>query len=149
MNSKHSKPKEIPHFESEDEEREFWSTHDATEYLDLSKAQRVRFPNLKPSTKTISLRLPEIMLEDIRVEAHRRDIPYQSLIKVWLSERLDVEVRAHKSDASGDLGDKRTRYKRTRGAVSRAASTVAGTNLSQSKRAKSGQSKKHKKTGSD
>jgi predicted DNA binding CopG/RHH family protein len=83
--------KSIPKFESEDEEQAFWATHDSTEYLDWDQAERVIFPRLKPSTKTISLRLPESMLNQIRVLANKRDIPYQSLIKVFLQERLDAE----------------------------------------------------------
>lgn len=78
--------KQIPHFASEDEERKFWDTHDSTEYIDWSKAKRVSFPNLKPSSKTISLRLPEALLDTIKIEANRRDIPYQSYIKMKLSE---------------------------------------------------------------
>jgi len=85
-----SKP--IPKFQSEDEEREFWATHDSTEYLDWEQAERVIFPNLKPSTKTISLRLPESMLSELRQLAHKRDVPYQSLIKMFLRERIDKEL---------------------------------------------------------
>lgn len=85
-----SKP--IPKFQSEDEEREFWATHDATEYLDWERAERAIFPNLKPSTKTISLRLPESMLSELRQLAHKRDVPYQSLIKMFLRERIDKEI---------------------------------------------------------
>lgn len=86
-----SKFKEIPKFTSEAEERTFWETHDSSEYLDWNKAKAARFPNLKPSTKTISLRLPESLLDRIKIEANKRDMPYQSLIKVWLAE--DVEER--------------------------------------------------------
>jgi predicted DNA binding CopG/RHH family protein len=77
----------IPKFRSEAEERKFWESHDSTAYLDWSKAEAVRLPNLKPSTKSISLRLPVDLLERIKVEANRRDVPYQSLIKVWLKEK--------------------------------------------------------------
>ena len=80
--------KPVPRFRSEAEERRFWETRDTTEYLDWSKAQRVRFPNLKPSTKAISLRLPLSLLERIKIEANKRDVPYQSLIKTWLAEKL-------------------------------------------------------------
>jgi predicted DNA binding CopG/RHH family protein len=79
--------KSIPKFRSEAQERKFWETHDSTNYLDWSKATRARFPNLKPSTKSISLRLPVALLERIKVEANRRDVPYQSLIKIWLQEK--------------------------------------------------------------
>lgn len=85
-------PKQIPKFKNEDEEREFWATHDSTEYLDWEKAQPVVFPKLKPSTKTISLRLPESMLNKIRLLANKRDVPYQSLIKMFLQERIDQEL---------------------------------------------------------
>ena len=80
--------KSIPDFKSEAQEREFWKTHDSTDYLDWSKAERVRFPNLKLSTQAISIRLPVSLLEQIKIEANKRDVPYQSLIKVWLSEKL-------------------------------------------------------------
>ena len=81
--------KPIPKFKTEAEEREFWETHDSIEYVDWSKAQRVRFPHLKPSTQAISLRLPLSLLEQIKVEANRRDVLYQSLIKVWLAEKAE------------------------------------------------------------
>ena len=80
--------KPIPVFADEAEERRFWETHDSTEYLDWSKAERVRFPRLKPSTTAISIRLPVGLLERIKVAANRQDVPYQSLIKVWLAERV-------------------------------------------------------------
>lgn len=83
-----TKLKRIPKFESEAEEREFWETHDTTEYFDSAKMIRARFPNLKPSTRSISLRLPISLLDSIRIEANKRDVPYQSLIKIWLSEKL-------------------------------------------------------------
>jgi predicted DNA binding CopG/RHH family protein len=79
--------KPVPKFRSEAQERKFWETHDSTAYFDWSKAKTARFPNLKPSTKSISLRLPIDLLERIKVEANRRDVPYQSLIKVWLKEK--------------------------------------------------------------
>jgi predicted DNA binding CopG/RHH family protein len=82
------KPRPIPKFRSEKEERRFWETHDTTDYFDSGKMVRARFPNLKPSTQSISLRLPLSLLEAIRIEANKKDVPYQSLIKVWLSERL-------------------------------------------------------------
>lgn len=86
------KLKKIPIFNNEDEEREFWTTHDSTEYVDWSKAERVIFPNLKPSTETISLRLPEMLLSDIKTLANKMDIPYQSLMKLFLSERVKKEL---------------------------------------------------------
>lgn len=84
-----SKPtKTIPRFASEAEERAFWEKHDSTDYLDWSKARRVVLPNLKPTTRTISLRLPQHLLDSIKAAANARDVPYQSLIKVWLQEKL-------------------------------------------------------------
>ena len=83
--------KPIPIFRSEDEEREFWATHDTTDYIDWSRARWVTFPNLKPSTETISLRLPAALLADLKILANRRDVPYQSLLKVFLAERLNHE----------------------------------------------------------
>lgn len=82
--------KTIPKFQSEAEERKFWETHDSTEYLDWSKAERVRLPNLKPSSTAISLRLPNGLLERIKIAANKRDVPYQSLIKTWLAEKLEL-----------------------------------------------------------
>ncbi len=84
------KRKSIPPFKSEAEERAFWESHDSTDYVDWSRAERVRFPNLKPSTKAISLRLPVDLLERIKIAANKRDVPYQSLIKVWLAEKVDA-----------------------------------------------------------
>lgn len=87
------KLKEIPKFENEDEERKFWATHDSTDYFDWDKAERVIFPNLKMTTRTISLRLPVSMLERLKVAANKRDVPYQSLIKMFLKDRLDQEIK--------------------------------------------------------
>ena len=81
-----SKVKKVPKFNTEQEEREFWETHDSSDYVDWAKAESVSLSNLKPSTKTISLRLPEGLLDSIKIEANKRDMPYQSLIKVWLAE---------------------------------------------------------------
>ena len=80
----------VPVFRTEAEERAFWESHDSSGHVDWSKTERVRFANLKPSTKAISLRLPADLLERIKVAANKRDIPYQSLIKVWLSEKVDA-----------------------------------------------------------
>ena len=80
----------IPSFESEAEERRFWESHDSTDHVDWSRAERVRMPNLRPSTTSISLRLPVSLLERIKIAAHKRDVPYQSLIKTWLAEKLDA-----------------------------------------------------------
>ena len=84
------RPKSVPAFASEAEERAYWESHDSSPHVDWNKAERVRLPNLKPSTKAISLRLPVDLLERIRIEANKRDVPYQSLIKVWLFEKVDA-----------------------------------------------------------
>lgn len=89
-----SKLKKMPEFRNEAEEREFWESHDSAEYVDWSRAQSASFPKLKPSTKTISLRLPEALLDRIKIEANKRDMPYQSLIKAWLSEDVNESRRA-------------------------------------------------------
>jgi len=83
--------KKTPEFKSEDEEFDFWSNADSTEYVDWSQAKRVKFVNLKPTLRTISVRLPVAMVEDLKVLANQRDVPYQSLLKVFLAERLDRE----------------------------------------------------------
>ncbi len=88
--------KKIPTFKDEGEEREFWSKEDSTEYLDWSKAERVTFPNLRPSLRTISLRLPEAMIAELKLLANKRDVPYQSLLKVFLAERIREELRGDK-----------------------------------------------------
>lgn len=79
-------------FETEDAEREFWADHDSTEYIDWSEAHGALFPNLKPTTKSISLRLPLPMLHALRLLANQRDVPYQSLIKMFLQERIAQEL---------------------------------------------------------
>ena len=84
----HRKHKIIPEFASEAEERKFWESHDSSDYVDWPKGERVMFPNLKPTTQSISLRLPLSLLENIKVAANSRDVPYQSLIKIWLNEKL-------------------------------------------------------------
>jgi len=83
------KAKKTPKFKTEAEEKAFWESHDSSDYVDWRKAQPTFLPNLKPSTKTISLRLPEMLLDRIKIEANKRDVPYQSLIKAWLAD--DVE----------------------------------------------------------
>ena len=79
----------VPFLASEAEERRFWESHDSTAHVDWSKAERVRLPNLRPSTASISLRMPVSMLDRIKIAAHKRDVPYQSLIKIWLAEKLE------------------------------------------------------------
>jgi predicted DNA binding CopG/RHH family protein len=88
-----SKLKTIPEFKSEAQERAFWESHDSSEYVDWRQAQPAALPKLKPSTKTISLRLPEGLLDRIKIEANRRDMPYQSLIKAWLAEDVNARSR--------------------------------------------------------
>lgn len=86
--------KRIPKFKNEDEERKFWAAHDSTELVDWKKAKKVILPNLKPSTKTISLRVPDSMLEELKLLANKKDVPYQSLIKVFLAEKIREELSA-------------------------------------------------------
>lgn len=85
--------KKLPKFKDEKEEVEFWATHDSTEYINYSKAKKAIFPNLKPTVRTISIRLPESMIEHLKVLANKRDIPYQSLMKVFLIERIEKEFK--------------------------------------------------------
>ena len=89
-----SKTKTTPEFKSEAEERAFWESHDSTNYVDWNQAKRAALPNLKPSTKTISLRLPESLLDRIKIEANKRDMPYQSLIKAWLADDVEKNRRS-------------------------------------------------------
>jgi predicted DNA binding CopG/RHH family protein len=88
--------KKIPEFRSEDEEFEFWSNSDSTEYVDWSKAKRAKLPNLKPTLRTISVRLPVAMVEDLKILANQRDVPYQSLMKIFLAERVEQERKVRK-----------------------------------------------------
>ena len=87
-----NRKKKIPEFRNEDEEREFWAGHDSTEYVDWKKARRVVLPELRPPRRTISLRLSESMIEELKLLAHRRDVPYQSLLKIFLSEKIEEEL---------------------------------------------------------
>lgn len=88
------KTKKVPNFKSEDQERLFWAKNDVTDYFDVKSGKKMNFPNLKPSTQTISIRLPEDLLEEIKVLANKRDVPYQSLIKILLRESLDDDSAA-------------------------------------------------------
>ena len=88
-----TKPKKIPTFKSEDEERDFWGTHSPLDYFDLSTARRMTFPNLKPTTKTISIRLPEMLISELKVLANKKDVPYQSLVKMYLAREVAMERR--------------------------------------------------------
>lgn len=89
-----NKTKKVPKFKSEDQERVFWAKNDVTDYFDVKSGKKMNFPNLKPSTQTISIRLPEDLLEEIKVLANKRDVPYQSLIKILLRESLDDDSAA-------------------------------------------------------
>ena len=89
---KSAKKRKTPKFKNEDQERDFWASHDSTEYVDWSKARDVILPNLKPTLKTISIRLPEIMIEELKLLANKRDVPYQSLMKIFLTERIEQEL---------------------------------------------------------
>lgn len=84
--------KKMPRFKNEKEEREFWSDHDATDYVEFVNAQEALFPNLKPTTRTISVRLPETLIEKLKTLANKRDVPYQSLLKVLLAEKVEEEM---------------------------------------------------------
>jgi predicted DNA binding CopG/RHH family protein len=89
---KNVKKKRIPQFRNEDEERDFWASHDSTDYMSWSEANEIIMPNLKPTLKTISIRLPEIMIEELKLLANKRDVPYQSLMKMFLAERVEQEL---------------------------------------------------------
>lgn len=86
------KLKSLPAFKSEKEERQFWATHDSMDYIDWSKAERASFPDLKPTARTISVRLPVTMIANLKVLANQRDVPYQSLLKMFLADRLKEEI---------------------------------------------------------
>ena len=84
-------------FKNEDEEREFWSSHDSTDYIDWKKGKKIILSNLKPSVKTISIRFSEIMLEELKLLANKRDVPYQSLLKMFLAEKIETELEHSKT----------------------------------------------------
>ncbi len=84
------KPEPVPVFETEAQERGYWESHDSADHIDWSTAERVRLPNLKPGATSISIRLPDALLERIKIAANKRDMPYQSLIKAWLAEKADA-----------------------------------------------------------
>ena len=101
MSSKH---KPIPQFSNEDEEREFWASHDSTEYIDWSKVEKnPSFSHLKPSTRTISIRLPESLIAALKTLANKRDVPYQSLVKIFLAEKVKEETTDYQVESSDDL----------------------------------------------
>jgi predicted DNA binding CopG/RHH family protein len=116
--------KPVPEFRSDEEAGEFWMTHDTTEYLDWSTARRVRFPKLRPSTATISLRLPQMLLDELRMLANQRDVPYQSLLKVYLAERVAAE-RGNKPSRGRTSACSR----RSRGAGTLSPSSAAASGL--------------------
>lgn len=95
-----SKPalKKIPNFRNEDEEREFWESADSTDYVDWAEAEAVRFPKLRPTTTAISVRLPETLLTELKLLANERDVPYQSLLKLYLADRVAVERRRKRTE---------------------------------------------------
>ena len=90
---KKTNKKHIPKFRTEDQEHEFWATHSSLDYFDITRARKVTLRNLKPSVKTISIRLPEMMLEQLKLLANKRDVPYQSLLKMFLAERIEAELQ--------------------------------------------------------
>jgi predicted DNA binding CopG/RHH family protein len=92
--------KPIPKLKSEDAEREFWATHDSADYIDWRRGKRLTLANLKPSSQTISLRLPKPMLDRLRLLANKRDVPYQSLLKMFVAERLKVEFESSETDGA-------------------------------------------------
>ena len=86
-------PNKIPKFKNIDDEREFWNSHDSTEFVNWSKAENVTFPNLKPSVKLVSIRLPQSMIDELKLLANKSDVPYQSLMKIYLNERIKKELQ--------------------------------------------------------
>ena len=96
-----AKKKKLPNHGGEVQERAFWESADSTDYVDWNKAQRVSLPDLKPSLKTISLRLPEMMLAELKALANKRDVPYQSLLKIFLAERIAAELKALSEKRAG------------------------------------------------
>ena len=95
-----SKLKPRPTFKSEVQEAAFWASHDSTEYIDYSKSRRMIFPKLKPSTETISLRLPKSLLDQLKTLANKRDVPYQTLLKIFVLERVQAELHPKTAKAS-------------------------------------------------
>src|SRR5437660_4914261 len=111
--TKRSVRKAIPTFRSEAEERTFWETHDTSPFVDWGKARVAAFPNLKPSTETISLRLPAALLAELKALANKRDVPYQSLLKVFLADRVDREMHGVNTPSTRSP-QSRKRHRRTR-----------------------------------
>jgi len=92
MNMKNITKKNIPEFKTEEEEREFWADKDSAEYIDWSKSKTITLPKLKPTLRTISIRFPEIIIEELKFLANKKDVPYQSLLKIFVAERIDEEL---------------------------------------------------------
>ena len=86
--------RKVPRFRNEYEERDFWASHDSTEFVNWRQAERVKLPNLRPTTRTISIRLPESMIERLKVLANKRDVPYQSLLKMFVADKIEEELRS-------------------------------------------------------
>ena len=86
--------RKIPKFRNEDQERDFWASHDSTEFVEWRQVKRVKLPNLRPTTRTISIRLPESMIERLKVLANKRDVPYQSLLKMFVADKIEEELRS-------------------------------------------------------
>lgn len=106
-----NKPKKIPKFKNEDEERDFWATHSALDYFDLSTAKRMTFPNLKATTKSISIRLPESLIDELKVLANKKDVPYQSLAKIYLAREVERERRSIFSEERLAVAEDSAEYK--------------------------------------
>jgi predicted DNA binding CopG/RHH family protein len=105
-----SNNKSIPQFKNEDEERDFWATHDSTDYIDWSKAEKnPTLSNLKPSTRTVSIRLPESLIASLKTLANKRDVPYQSLMKIFLSERVKEETTDYTTGSQDEPEDLKSR----------------------------------------
>jgi predicted DNA binding CopG/RHH family protein len=96
MKKRENARKPIPRFENEDQERDFWARHDVVDYFDWNKAVKASFPALRPSTRTISVRLPASLLDELKALANERDVPYQSLLKMFLAERIARERQARR-----------------------------------------------------
>ncbi len=107
--SKRATRKAVPTFSSEAEEHTFWETHDTSPFVDWGKARVAVFPNLKPSTETISLRLPAALLAELKALANKRDVPYQSLLKVFLAERVDRETHGVNTLSTRSPGSRKGR----------------------------------------
>ena len=88
-----AKKKVVPTFKNENQEREFWASHDSADYIDWRRADNVRLASLRPSTRTISIRLPQPMIDRLKVLANKRDVPYQSLLKMYVAEKIEEELR--------------------------------------------------------